>query len=54
MSQVCEEARCHCGHLIAKIRGGNLELKCKRCKRLICVSYDSLAESKEITVHYQS
>ena len=30
-----KEARCHCGHLMAKLRKGGVELKCKRCKRII-------------------
>ena len=43
------EARCECGQLIAKIRGDNLELKCKRCKRIVSISYSSLKET-EITL----
>jgi len=38
------EARCECGHLIAKIRGDNLELKCKRCKRIVSIPYASIKE----------
>ena len=43
------EARCECGQLIAKLRGDNLEVKCKRCKRIVSISYDSLKES-EVTL----
>lgn len=43
------EARCECGQLIAKIRGDNLELKCKRCKRIISISYNSLKETDVIS-----
>ena len=42
------EARCECGQLIAKIRGDNLELKCKRCKRIVSISYDRLKKSEII------
>ncbi len=42
------EARCECGQLIAKIRGDNLELKCKRCKRIVSISYNSLKETEII------
>ena len=42
------EARCECGQLIAKLRGDNLEVKCKRCKRIVSISYNSLKESEVI------
>ena len=41
-----DEARCACGHLIAKIRGKNLELKCKRCKRIVAIPYDRIKETE--------
>ena len=31
------ESRCHCGHLLAKVRKGGIELKCKRCKHLTVI-----------------
>jgi hypothetical protein len=34
-----EEARCHCGHLVAKLRRTGVELKCKRCKRLLLIPF---------------
>lgn len=43
------EARCECGQLIAKLRGANLEVKCKRCKRIVTISYNRLKEH-EITI----
>ena len=46
---VRDEARCECGHLIAKIRGKNLELKCKRCRRIVTIPYSSI-EGTERTV----
>ena len=36
------ETRCECGQLIAKIRGHGLELKCKRCKRLVVIPFSSI------------
>lgn len=33
------EARCECGQLIAKLRETGLELKCKRCKRIILLPF---------------
>jgi phage FluMu protein Com len=35
-----EEARCHCGHLVAKLRRTGVELKCKRCKRLLLIPFE--------------
>ena len=40
------ETRCQCGHLIAKIQGENLELKCKRCKRIVAIPYSSMKEAE--------
>jgi hypothetical protein len=37
-----EDARCECGHLVAKLRPDGVELKCKRCKRLILIPYAAL------------
>ena len=36
------ETRCECGQLIAKIRGQRLELKCKRCKRIVIIPFSSI------------
>jgi len=35
----CSETRCECGQLIAKVRGQGLELKCKRCKRIVVIPF---------------
>ena len=36
------ETRCECGQLIAKVRGQGLELKCKRCKRIVIIPFTSI------------
>jgi phage FluMu protein Com len=36
---VTSEARCDCGHLVAKLLTSGVELKCKRCKRLVVIPY---------------
>ena len=36
------ETRCDCGQLIAKVRGQALELKCKRCKRIVVIPFSSI------------
>jgi len=38
----CGETRCECGQLIAKVRGAGLELKCKRCKRIVVIPFSSI------------
>jgi len=34
-----DETRCQCGQLMAKVRGQGLELKCKRCKRIVVIPF---------------
>ena len=34
-----QEARCHCGYLVAKLRKEGVELKCRRCKRIIVLPF---------------
>jgi hypothetical protein len=41
-SEDCSETRCECGQLIAKVRGQGLELKCKRCKRIVVIPFSSI------------
>lgn len=36
------ETRCECGQLIAKVAGQALELKCKRCKRIVVIPFASI------------
>ena len=38
----CGETRCECGQLIAKVRGQGLELKCKRCTRIVVIPFASI------------
>ena len=33
------ETRCECGQLIAKVLSQGLELKCKRCKRIVVIPF---------------
>lgn len=37
-----QETRCECGQLMAKICGQGLELKCKRCKRIVIIPFSSI------------
>jgi tRNA(Ile2) C34 agmatinyltransferase TiaS len=38
----CDETRCECGQLMAKVQGQGLELKCKRCKRIVVIPFSSI------------
>ena len=45
----CGETRCECGQLIAKVRGRGLELKCKRCKRIVVIPFSSIKGWSRVT-----
>ncbi len=45
----CGETRCECGQLIAKVRGQGLELKCKRCKRIVVIPFSSIKGWNTVT-----
>ncbi len=32
-----QDCRCHCGSLLARLVGGGVELKCRRCKRTVWI-----------------
>ena len=34
------ELRCHCGSLMARVTVRGIELKCRRCKRVVLVAAD--------------
>jgi phage FluMu protein Com len=42
------EARCTCGQLVAKLNDHGVELKCKRCKRIVSIPLSSLHDSEII------
>jgi phage FluMu protein Com len=45
----CGETRCECGQLIAKVHGQGLELKCKRCKRIVVIPFSSIKGWSTVT-----
>ena len=45
----CDETRCECGQLIAKVSGQGLELKCKRCKRIVVIPFSSIKGWNTVT-----
>ena len=36
------EIRCECGQLIAKAQRDGIQLKCKRCKRIVTIPFTSI------------
>jgi hypothetical protein len=34
--------RCECGQLIAKVQMDGIQLKCKRCKRIVTIPFTSI------------
>lgn len=45
------ETRCECGQLIAKVRGKTLELKCKRCKRIVIIPFNAIEGWTSMSSH---
>ena len=43
------ETRCGCGHLVAILRIDGVELKCKRCKRIVLVPYSNPMAPRTMT-----
>ena len=43
-----KEARCHCGQLVAKLHRDGVELKCKRCKRIVSIPYSRVEQAEVI------
>lgn len=39
------ETRCECGQLVAKLLPQGVELKCKRCKRLVLIPYSQVDDT---------
>ncbi len=46
-----DEARCECGQLIAKLRPDGVELKCKRCKRIVVIPLHQGCDGVEVLPH---
>lgn len=37
-----EDIRCHCGQLMARLIAQGIELKCKRCRRLLVIPFSDI------------
>jgi phage FluMu protein Com len=43
------DARCPCGGLVARLIPGGVELKCRRCRRLLIVPMEDSGETRSRT-----
>lgn len=39
----CDDVRCRCGQLVARWAEHGIEIKCKRCRRLVTIGFDAIA-----------
>jgi phage FluMu protein Com len=39
--------RCECGFLLSKLSEDSIEIKCRRCKRIVCIPIPGLSEGFE-------
>ncbi|MGH9362312.1 MAG: hypothetical protein ACRD2T_10380 [Thermoanaerobaculia bacterium] len=44
------ELRCHCGSLMARLTPAGVELKCRRCKRVVVVPISRAGAWVEVSV----
>ena len=45
------DCRCGCGSLLARLRPDGVELKCRRCKRVVMLSFAELSASEGREIH---
>ena len=48
------EHRCVCGSLLARLRPEGVELKCRRCKRVVLIPWASGARWHGVDVRWES
>jgi phage FluMu protein Com len=52
-SGTAQESRCRCGNLLARLRPEGVELKCRRCKRVIVIPWGTSSTWHGVTVQWQ-
>jgi phage FluMu protein Com len=48
-----QEYRCCCGNLLARLCAEGVELKCRRCKRVVLIPWSTPAAWRETTVQWR-
>ncbi|MBI5777145.1 MAG: hypothetical protein HY444_07120 [Nitrospirae bacterium] len=46
-----DECRCLCGQLLARWVAGGIQLKCKRCRRVMTIPFSRLDATELATTH---
>jgi len=46
---LAEQCRCACGNLLAKLVARGIELKCRRCKRMVIIPFSNIKGWKQRT-----
>jgi len=41
--------RCECGNLLAKMAQDGIEVKCRRCKRIVLIRFADIQGSEQLT-----
>ena len=49
-AQYGSDIRCHCGNLLARWHADGIELKCKRCRRLMMIRFSELQGTPPTTL----
>lgn len=47
------ESRCQCGSLLARLRQEGVELKCRRCKRVVVIPWGQPATWHKVSLQWQ-
>jgi hypothetical protein len=47
------ERRCPCGSLLARLRANGVELKCRRCKRVVVIPWATAASWHGLEVRWE-
>jgi len=49
----CSDERCPCGSLLARLRSSGVELKCRRCKRVVVIPWSTATTWHGVAVEWQ-
>ncbi|MGH8005613.1 MAG: hypothetical protein ACREQ3_01220 [Candidatus Binatia bacterium] len=47
------ESRCRCGNMLARLRPEGVELKCRRCKRMVVIPWGTPSTWHGVQVQWQ-
>ncbi|HXG20536.1 MAG TPA: hypothetical protein VNN62_15860 [Methylomirabilota bacterium] len=47
------ECRCCCGNLLARLCAEGVELKCRRCKRMVLIPWQTVTTWRGVTIQWR-